>query len=99
MPAEDVAHRAAVGNHIPLKLPCATQGMLEKKLAGTGRFPVAAIVSAHDGSSMTLHHGSAECGKVSVLLVVFAYIDVHEMASGLGSAVYGEMLRGRNGQI
>src|ERR1019366_2734750 len=48
---------------------------------------------------MAFNDGRAECGFVSVDLVVFTYVYIREVARRLRPTVYGVVLRGRNGQV
>ena len=48
---------------------------------------------------MAFNYGSAECGFVSVDLVVFTDVYIREVARRLRPAVYGIVLRGCNGQV
>jgi hypothetical protein len=48
---------------------------------------------------VALNHRGAKCWKVCVFLVVLAYIDIREVASGFRAAVDGEMLWRRNDAV
>src|SRR6185437_14337493 len=99
VPIEYVAYRVTVGDHVALEPPSAAQGVLQREFVGAGRLAVDAVVSAHDRSGMTFDDGGAERRQISVFHVVFADIDVGEMARGLRSAVDDEMLRRRDGEV
>ena len=67
--------------------------MIEEELAGAGWLAVDRVVRAHYRPRVSLNHGGAKRWQVCVFLIVFAYINIGEVARGFRPAVHSEMLR------
>src|SRR6185437_11345216 len=87
MAREDVAHGIAVGNYISLEAPLAAKLILEQIFTCAGRLSLDRVISAHDGTGLTLNDGRAESRLIGVELVVPVYVDIGKVARRLGAAV------------
>src|SRR4029078_541709 len=79
--------------HVAVKLPGATQLVLEQESARARRFAIDAVVSPHHGFCFALYDRGAERGQVSVFHVVPGYLHINGVPCGLGTAVHSKMLR------
>ena len=99
MAVGNIAHRAAIRNHVAFEIPLTAQLIFKQKLAGASRLPVEAVVGAHHTAGLGLSHRGAKCREISVKLIVLADLDVGGVARGLRSRVHGVVLGRRDHAI
>ena len=66
----NVAHRAAIGHDHAFETPILTQRILHQEGVGAGRLAIDRAVGAHHRTGMTIDHGGAKRGKISVAHIV-----------------------------
>ena len=96
VPAEDVVDGPTVGDHVAFEAPLLAQDLPKQRGAGAGRLTVQPVVRAHDGRGGPFLHARLERRQVGLAQVALAHARVELMAADLGTAVDGEVLRGRH---
>lgn len=93
MSGEDIAHRVAVGYDIAVKVPRASQGLLQQEAVGARGLPVHRHLGAQDRAGMPLHHRGAKCRQIGVIQTVQTDVLIDEVPHRLRSAIGIEVLR------
>ena len=99
MALEDVDDRSAIGDHVALESPLASQLVLQKEFIGAGGLAVDAVIGAHHRAGFGLDDRGAEGRQIGVHLIVLAYGNVGGVARRFRAAVYGKVLGRGDGAV
>ena len=96
----EIPYRPAVGDHMPLKSPLAPEDIHQKPFASAARFPVGAVVGAHNRLHVRVLYRGLKGRQIGLPQIFLAHHSVKFVAQSLRPGVYGKMLgAGRDLQI
>src|ERR1035441_8791547 len=91
---EDIADRAAIGDHVSRKAPLLAQNIAEQSRAGAGRLAVHLVIGAHHRVRPALANRRLEMRQVALRQVRILHLGVEAVARRFGSGVHREVLGG-----
>src|ERR1035441_4581237 len=95
---EDIAHRAAIGDHVSREAPILAQDIAEQSRAGAGLLAVHLVVGAHHRVRPALANRRLEMRQVAVGQVRILHLGVEAVARRFGAGAHREVLGGEIGR-
>jgi len=94
--AVEIVDRPAVGNDITIEFPGLPQRLVQQIVVRASRRSIHAVVRAHNGVGLCIHHRHTKRRQVRVFHIVRRRIDVRSMPRRFRPAVYGIVFRRGN---